>query len=190
MKKDYYAILEVTREASQADIKKAFRKMAKKYHPDLNPNDTTAEAKFKEVNEANEILSAPEKRRDYDRLSQSRNNHGGYADNFSTYNAEHDNFNTEDDKLDEAVEAVIEVGKASISYLQLKLKIGYGRAARLIDIMEKLGVIGSFNGRNPREVLMTWEEWLIKTGRKPHVDEEPPSDDDSAFVKKATVKTE
>ncbi len=58
---DYYKVLEVEKNATEADIKKAYRKLARKYHPDINPNDKEAEKKFKEVNEANEVLSNPEK---------------------------------------------------------------------------------------------------------------------------------
>ena len=66
----------------------------------------------------------------------------------------------DDDKLDEAVEVVLDAGKASTSYLQLKLKLGYGRAARLLDIMEKMGVISKSTGASrPREVLISREEW-------------------------------
>ena len=57
--KDYYKILGVDKNASQKDIQKAYRKLARKYHPDVNPGDTTAEEKFKEINEANEVLSDP-----------------------------------------------------------------------------------------------------------------------------------
>jgi len=66
--KDYYAVLGVSRTASQADIKKAFRKLARQHHPDTKPGDTAAERRFKEVNEANEVLGDPEKRRQYDEL--------------------------------------------------------------------------------------------------------------------------
>ncbi len=66
--KDYYKVLGVGRDASAEDIKKAYRKLALKYHPDRNPGDKTAEDKFKEVNEANQVLSDPEKRAHYDRL--------------------------------------------------------------------------------------------------------------------------
>ena len=66
--KDYYATLGVTKTATDKEIKQAFRKLARKYHPDVNPGDKAAEAKFKEVNEANEVLSDPEKRKKYDEL--------------------------------------------------------------------------------------------------------------------------
>ncbi len=64
---DYYAILGVSRSATTGDVRKAYRKLARKYHPDLNPNDKEAERKFKEINEANEVLSDPESRKKYDK---------------------------------------------------------------------------------------------------------------------------
>ncbi len=66
--KDYYKILGVGRDASQDDISKAFKKLARKYHPDLHPGDKTAEGKFKEAGEAYEVLKDPEKRKLYDQL--------------------------------------------------------------------------------------------------------------------------
>jgi curved DNA-binding protein len=68
--KDYYAILGVSKAASQEDIKQAFRKLARKFHPDVNPNNKQAEARFKEVNEAYEVLSDPDKRKKYDQFGQ------------------------------------------------------------------------------------------------------------------------
>lgn len=71
--KDYYKILDVTNTATADEIKKAYRKMAIKYHPDKNPNNKSAEDKFKEINEANEVLSDPEKRKKYDELGRDWN---------------------------------------------------------------------------------------------------------------------
>ena len=66
--KDYYATLGVPKTASDKEIKAAFRKLARKYHPDVNPGDKSAEARFKEINEANEVLSDATKRKKYDEL--------------------------------------------------------------------------------------------------------------------------
>ena len=67
---DYYKILEIDKSASDADIKKAYRKLARKYHPDVNPNDDSAKQKFQKVNEANEVLSDPAKRKKYDQYGK------------------------------------------------------------------------------------------------------------------------
>lgn len=80
-KRDYYTVLEIDRSASDEDIKKAYRKMAVKYHPDKNPNDKTAEDKFKEIGEAYDILNDPQKRSSYDQYGhnafnkRNQNNH-------------------------------------------------------------------------------------------------------------------
>lgn len=68
--RDYYEVLGVPRDASPKDIRSAFRKLARKYHPDVNPNNPDAESKFKEINEAHEVLSDPEKRAKYDRYGR------------------------------------------------------------------------------------------------------------------------
>jgi curved DNA-binding protein len=73
--KDYYKILGVSKSASQDEIKKAYRKLAMKYHPDKNPGDKTAETKFKEANEAHEVLSDAEKRKRYDELGSNWNSY-------------------------------------------------------------------------------------------------------------------
>ncbi len=70
-KRDYYEVLEISRSATEDDIKKAYRQLAKKYHPDANPGDKNAEAKFKEASEAYAVLSDPEKRRQYDQFGHS-----------------------------------------------------------------------------------------------------------------------
>ncbi len=78
--KDYYAILGVKRDCSTAEIKKAFRKLARQYHPDVAVDKKAAEVKFKEINEANEVLRDPEKRKKYDELGEDwQNPHAGRA---------------------------------------------------------------------------------------------------------------
>ena len=67
---DYYKVLGLSKSASDEDIKKAYRKLARKYHPDINPNDKEANKKFQEINEANEVLSDPEKRKKYDKYGK------------------------------------------------------------------------------------------------------------------------
>src|SRR5687768_16639969 len=67
---DYYSILGLDKNASQDDVKKAYRKLARKYHPDLNPNDSAANKKFQQINEANEVLGDPEKRKKYDQYGK------------------------------------------------------------------------------------------------------------------------
>lgn len=84
--KDYYKILGVSKNASDEEIKKQFRKLANKYHPDKNPNDKSAETKFKEINEAYEVLKDKEKRKKYDNLGQSYNQYRQTGSNPSGFN--------------------------------------------------------------------------------------------------------
>ncbi|MBQ2437045.1 MAG: DnaJ domain-containing protein, partial [Clostridia bacterium] len=76
-KRDYYEVLGIDKSASADDIKKAYRKLAKKYHPDLNPDDKEAEVHFKEVNEAYEVLSDQQKRARYDQFGHEDPTAGG-----------------------------------------------------------------------------------------------------------------
>lgn len=101
---DYYKILGIAKNANEKDIKAVYRKLARKYHPDLNPNNKEAEARFKEINEANEVLSDPEKRKKYDEYGNdwkhadeikkaqqqqhsktSQQNDGSFKDDFSQF---------------------------------------------------------------------------------------------------------
>jgi len=101
--KDYYKILGVEKNSTQNDIKKAYRKLAKKYHPDLNPNDAKAQEKFKEINEAYEVLGDEDKKKKYDTFGSSYDFTGGqnfdpsqYGYSYSTEGSEDfsDFFNT------------------------------------------------------------------------------------------------
>ncbi|CAM3332412.1 DnaJ C-terminal domain-containing protein [Zobellia roscoffensis] len=82
---DYYKVLGVTKSATEKDIKKAYRKMARKYHPDVNPNDSAAEKKFKEINEANEVLGNVENRKKYDQYGKD----WMHAEQFEKAKAQH-----------------------------------------------------------------------------------------------------
>src|SRR5436309_5279392 len=75
--KDYYSTLGVAKTATEKEIKTAYRKLARKHHPDVNPGDKAAEAKFKQLNEAYEVLGDPEKRKKYDELGANWNQPGG-----------------------------------------------------------------------------------------------------------------
>lgn len=82
-KRDYYEVLGVEKSVDEQELKRAYRKLAKKYHPDLNPNDEEAEKNFKEVSEAYEVLSDKEKRAQYDRFGHEGMNQGGFGGGYS-----------------------------------------------------------------------------------------------------------
>src|SRR5271169_3531571 len=87
-KRDYYEILEVSKTASKEEIKKAYRKVALKFHPDRNQGDKAAEEKFKEAAEAYEVLSDAEKRKQYDQYGHAAVNGGGYGGGYQNVNVE------------------------------------------------------------------------------------------------------
>ncbi len=82
--RDYYRILGVDEHADEKAIRQAYRKLARKYHPDVNPGDKAAEERFKDINEANEVLSDPEKRRKYDEMRRYRQQYGRWPDEART----------------------------------------------------------------------------------------------------------
>lgn len=91
---DYYKILEIPKTASEGDIKSAYRKLARKYHPDLNPANKEAERKFKELNEANEVLSDPVKRKKYDKYGKDWK----HADQFEKANQQQNQAHSNDNQ--------------------------------------------------------------------------------------------
>ena len=90
--KDYYKTLGVPRNASPDDIKSAYRRLARRYHPDVNPDDPAAEARFKEINEAHEVLSDPEKRQPYDRFGSNWRRTGSFDEAFRQSGVRMDGF--------------------------------------------------------------------------------------------------
>ena len=88
-KRDYYEVLGVDKNADDAAIKKAYRQLAKKYHPDMNPGDKEAEAKFKEASEAYAVLSDPEKRRQYDQFGHAAFEGGAGGSGFGAVSYTH-----------------------------------------------------------------------------------------------------
>jgi curved DNA-binding protein len=105
--KDYYKILGIDKNASEDEIKKAYRKLARKYHPDVNPDNRDAERKFKEINEANEVLSDPKKRKKYDTYGmdwakvsdeqhEAWNKAGGYRSQSQYHTGETQDFDMDD----------------------------------------------------------------------------------------------
>ena len=177
--KDYYAVLGVPRTASQADIKKTFRKLARQHHPDAKPGDAAAERRFKEVNEANEVLGDPLKRKQYDELganweaiSHARAAGGGAAGRggpFAGFGGAGGNvryeFRTSGESggfsdffrifFGEEADQGAPVGRATVSARGTRATPGAGATPRagaggsFEEILAGIGAAGSFGARQP-----------------------------------------
>lgn len=163
---DYYSILGVSKTATADDIKKAYRKLARKYHPDVNPDNEEAKKKFQQVNEANEVLSDPEKRKKYDeygenwkhaeeyeKARQQQAQNGGFADygNFGGFSGGTSySFSSDDGEFSDFFESLFGGGRASsgrrsrgyrgqdyTSELHLDLRDAYETHKRTININDK-----------------------------------------------------
>ncbi len=123
---DYYSILGVSKTASADEIKKAYRKLARKYHPDINQNNEEAKKKFQQVNEANEVLSDSEKRKKYDeygenwkhaeeyeKARQQQTQNGGFADFGQGFSGRASGFSSDDDEFSDFFESLFGGGRAS-----------------------------------------------------------------------------
>lgn len=150
---DYYKALGVDKSATQDDIKKAFRKLARKYHPDLNPNDPSAKDKFQEINEANEVLSDPEKRKKYDEYGE----HWKHADEF-----ENKSNNTEPEAL--------EAGPAD-SVLPVTARTG------ILPTVKKVSEMPEDSAVMPGDSLISSKSCSDIVEREPAADEVPDSGD-------------
>jgi curved DNA-binding protein len=147
--KDYYKILGVPKTATPAEIKKAFRKLAVKFHPDKNQGDKAAEDKFKEANEANEILSDPEKRKQYDELGANWKNYQqagnqGQSQSRSNYQRESSQNYGEQGDFSDFFEHIFsqQRGRQSAAYkgqdlhgeMQLSFEEAYSGASRILQL--------------------------------------------------------
>ncbi|BDV02424.1 MAG: molecular chaperone DnaJ [Candidatus Hepatoplasma vulgare] len=142
MNADYYDILGVEKKATQEEIKKAYRKKAMLYHPDKNKGDKKAEDKFKEVNEAYEVLSSPERRNTYDRFGKEASQQQGFnrgAHGFSGFNDFSGNFNSED------ISSIFEdlMGGFGFSGFNQNAK----RKGRNLNYIVKIDILDAFNGK-------------------------------------------
>lgn len=130
--KDYYKTLGVSKSADKDQIKKAFRKLAKKYHPDLNPDNTDAQNKFKEVNEAYEVLSDEEKRKQYDTFGSTGGFQGGQDFDPSQYGYSSGNsytYSTSDEGFSDFFHTIFGGGRASSSGFNINDLFGGGRSS-------------------------------------------------------------
>lgn len=141
-KRDYYTILGVERNASKSEIKKAYRKIAKKYHPDKNPDNKEAEAKFKEAAEAYEVLSDSKKRKMYDQYGHSGNKGGNFSGGMSFEDIMSmfgfDSFNNKSTKKQSR-------GKPALVLLELTLEEVFNGVNKIISY-ERLGKCKTCNG--------------------------------------------
>lgn len=120
---DYYKILGVESSAKEEDIKKAYRKMARKYHPDVSPNNTLAEQKFKEINEANEVLSDPTKRKKYDEYGKNWKNADLYEQKAQQNSTSQNPFNKKTKNIQISLNHFLAILKQETIRVHIKVKI-------------------------------------------------------------------
>ncbi len=138
-KKDYYEILGVKKTATADEIRKAFRKLARKYHPDVNPGDKASEEKFKALSEANDVLSDPKKRKIYDQV-------GFYSDNI-------------DPAAAEAYARGGATGAGGFRWLPRGRGTGTGRWARCSVRFQRIRFFGFDGSSEPRSTIGNFRRW-------------------------------
>ena len=133
------------------------------FHPVGMPKPTRVQGCFvsdQEVEKVVEYIKAKEKAADYDQKIIDEIDRQAAAEKGSKNSSGGGGFDDADEMLPQAIECVVEMGQASTSLLQRKLKLGYARAARIIDQLEERGIVGEFEGSKPRQVLITRDQWI------------------------------
>lgn len=191
--KDYYKILGLRKNANAEDIKKRYRELAKKYHPDRNPNDILAEKRFKDINEAHDILSDTSKRAQYDLMGKNWGSYSKFADKAkSTYQQTKeegfDGFEFKDlfkrERVNDVFKNVVDLGKEAIFKTQTKTEsTGINRKPKVKEIKTTISLEEAYTGTtrvitvNKNRIRLKLKEGIadeqkLKLGAKGEKDEE------------------